>query len=182
MKRCQYDVVILVKTFPEANVLKLAPHLTNAQEQVAYATRAMPTPHFKDISDIECQLSSVLLTVVRSTAGQNRLYDQACAALRSAPTWSKPAVEPYLEPFTCRVESRRTDRRYLAALLRQLVLKECRNIRPSASRRGQSSRIARRCEGDIYSVTEKPEWGIEIDEEDAAKAPLTEGPLEWRLG
>ena len=31
-------------------------------------------------------------------------------------------------------------------------------------------------------VSEKPGWGIEIDEKEAAKAPFTESPAEWRLG
>ena len=31
-------------------------------------------------------------------------------------------------------------------------------------------------------VSEKPGWGIEIDEKEAAKAPFTGQPVEWRLG
>ena len=70
----------LLKTLGGAGLLGLAsPREQRAQEQVARATRAMPTPKIKDISVIECQPEGVRLTVVKITTDQDGLYGYGCA-------------------------------------------------------------------------------------------------------
>ena len=44
-----------LKSIASAGLLGATTPLIQAQEQVARATRAMPTPRIKDISVIECQ-------------------------------------------------------------------------------------------------------------------------------
>jgi mannonate dehydratase len=70
-----------------------------AQEQVARATRGMPSPRIKDISVIECQPNGVRLTVVNVTTDQDGLYGYGCATFTQRADLVKPAVEKYLKPF-----------------------------------------------------------------------------------
>ena len=70
-----------------------------AQEQVARATRAMPTPKIKDVSVIECQPEGVRLTVVKITTDQDGLYGYGCATFTQRADLVKPAVERYLKPL-----------------------------------------------------------------------------------
>jgi mannonate dehydratase len=76
-----------------------SPREQKAQEQVARATRAMPSPRIKDISVIECQPAGVRLTVVKITTDQDGLYGYGCATFTQRADLVKPAVERYLKPF-----------------------------------------------------------------------------------
>ena len=84
----------------DGGLLGLAsPREQKAQEQVARATRAMPSPRIKDISVIECQPAGVRLTVVKITTDQDGLYGYGCATFTQRADLVKPAVESYLKPF-----------------------------------------------------------------------------------
>ncbi|MBT9329944.1 starvation-sensing protein RspA [Acidipila sp. 4G-K13] len=73
--------------------------MTQAQEQVERATRAMPLPRIKDISVIECEPAGSRLTVVKITTDQDGLYGYGCATFTQRADLVKPAVEKYLKPF-----------------------------------------------------------------------------------
>ncbi|WP_117297785.1 enolase C-terminal domain-like protein [Paracidobacterium acidisoli] len=92
-----------LKTAGSACALGLAPRLvqgmTQAQEQVERATRAMPLPRIKDISVIECEPAGSRLTVVKITTDQDGLYGYGCATFTQRADLVKPAVEKYLKPF-----------------------------------------------------------------------------------
>ena len=90
-----------------AGLLALTPRVSNAEEQVARATRGMPAPRIKDISVIECQPDGVRLTVVKITTDQDGLYGYGCATFTQRADLVKPAVEKYLKPFLL---GRTTDR------------------------------------------------------------------------
>lgn len=70
-----------------------------AQEQVARATRAMPSPKIKDVQVIECAPAGVRLTVVKILTDQDGLYGYGCATYTQRADLVKPAVERYLKPF-----------------------------------------------------------------------------------
>ena len=89
----------LLKNLAGAGSIALAPRLIQAEEQVARATRAMPTPRIKDISVIECQPQGVRLTVVKITTDQDGLYGYGCATFTQRADLVKPAVEKYLKPL-----------------------------------------------------------------------------------
>ncbi len=94
---------------PRRNLLKsvaaasgafaFAPRFAAAEEQAARATRALPSPHIKDISVIECEPQGVRLTVVKITTDQDGLYGYGCATFTQRADLVKPAVEKYLKPF-----------------------------------------------------------------------------------
>ena len=88
-----------LKTLAGAGALAMAPRFGEAEEQVARATRAMPTPRIKDISVIECEPQGVRLTVVKITTDQDGLYGYGCATFTQRADLVKPAVERYLKPF-----------------------------------------------------------------------------------
>lgn len=89
----------LLKSLAGTGSLALVPRMIQAEEQVARATRAMPTPRIKDISVIECQPQGVRLTVVKITTDQDGLYGYGCATFTQRADLVKPAVEKYLKPF-----------------------------------------------------------------------------------
>ena len=70
-----------------------------AQEQVARATRGMPSPIIKDVSVITCQPGGVRLIVVKITTDQAGLYGYGCATFTQRADLVVPAVEKYLKPF-----------------------------------------------------------------------------------
>ncbi len=89
----------LLKSMAGAGVLAVASRFGEAEEQVARATRAMPSPRIKDISVIECEPQGVRLTVVKITTDQDGLYGYGCATFTQRADLVKPAVERYLKPF-----------------------------------------------------------------------------------
>src|SRR5215471_12518283 len=70
-----------------------------ANQAVAQATRAMPSPVIKDISVIETAPAGVRLTVVKITTDQAGLYGYGCATFTQRADLIKPAVERYLKPL-----------------------------------------------------------------------------------
>jgi len=82
-----------------AGILSAAPRFTLAEAQTERATRAMPIPHIKDISVIECEPQGARLTVVKITTDQDGLYGYGCATFTQRADLVKPAVERYLKPF-----------------------------------------------------------------------------------
>ena len=70
-----------------------------AQEQVARATRGMPSPIIKDVSVIATQPSGSRLVVVKITTDQSGLYGYGCATFTQRADLVVPAVEKYLRPF-----------------------------------------------------------------------------------
>jgi mannonate dehydratase len=82
-----------------ATAAVLARREANAQEQVARATRAMPSPKIQDIQVIECAPAGVRLTVVKILTDQDGLYGYGCATFTQRADLVKPAVERYLKPF-----------------------------------------------------------------------------------
>jgi mannonate dehydratase len=77
----------------------MAPRHVAAQQAVAQATRAMPSPKIQDISVIETQPGGVRLTVVKVTTDQPGLYGYGCATFTQRADLVKPAVERYLKPL-----------------------------------------------------------------------------------
>src|SRR5688572_33431086 len=81
----------------------LAGHVTKrelaAQEQVARATRGMPSPKIKDLQVIECAPGGVRLIVVKVLTDQDGLYGYGCATFTQRADLIKPAVEKYLKPL-----------------------------------------------------------------------------------
>jgi mannonate dehydratase len=71
----------------------------SAEQAVAQATRAMPTPRIQDVSVIETAPQNVRLTVVKITTDQPGLYGYGCATFTQRADLVKPAVERYLKPF-----------------------------------------------------------------------------------
>ncbi len=70
-----------------------------AQEQVARATRGLPSPKIKDVSVINTQPGGVRLIVVKITTDQDGLYGYGCATFTQRADLVGPAVEKYLKPF-----------------------------------------------------------------------------------
>lgn len=89
----------LLKSIAGAGLFGLTAPLLPAEEQVARATRGMPTPRIKDISVIETEPAGVRLTVVKITTDQDGLYGYGCATFTQRADLVKPAVEKYLKPF-----------------------------------------------------------------------------------
>ena len=85
----------------------VAPRQLAADQAVAQATRAMPSPKIKDISVIETAPAGVRLTVVKITTDQPGLYGYGCATFTQRADLVKPAVERYLKPL---LVGRPTDR------------------------------------------------------------------------
>ncbi len=77
----------------------LTPRQATADQAVAQATRAMPSPKIKDISVIETAPGGVRLTVVKITTDQPGLYGYGCATFTQRADLVKPAVERYLKPL-----------------------------------------------------------------------------------
>jgi mannonate dehydratase len=72
---------------------------SKAQEQVAHATRGMPSPKIKDVSVIATQPGGSRLVVVKITTDQDGLYGYGCATFTQRADLVVPAVEKYLKPF-----------------------------------------------------------------------------------
>lgn len=89
----------LLKCLGGFSLMGLATPVVRAQEQVARATRGMPSPRIKDISVIESAPAGVRLTVVKITTDQDGLYGYGCATFTQRADLVKPAVERYLKPF-----------------------------------------------------------------------------------
>ncbi|MFN3322513.1 MAG: enolase C-terminal domain-like protein [Bryobacteraceae bacterium] len=70
-----------------------------AQNQVARATRGMPSPKIKDVQAIGTQPGGVRLIVVKITTDQDGLYGYGCATFTQRADLVIPAVEKYLKPF-----------------------------------------------------------------------------------
>jgi mannonate dehydratase len=70
-----------------------------AQEQVARATRAMPSPKIKDVQVIATSPSGLRLTVVKILTDQDGLYGYGCATYTQRAELVNAAVEKYLKPF-----------------------------------------------------------------------------------
>lgn len=70
-----------------------------AEQAVAQATRATPSPKIRDISVIETAPAGVRLTVVKVTTDQPGLYGYGCATFTQRADLVKPAVERYLKPL-----------------------------------------------------------------------------------
>jgi len=89
--------------------LSLTARFSFAQEKVARATRAMPSPRIKDISVIECEPAGVRLTVVKITTDQDGLYGYGCATFTQRADLVRPAVERYLRPLLLGKETDRIE-------------------------------------------------------------------------
>ena len=63
----------------EAPALGESPREIASRQAAAQATRALPSPHIKDISVIETAPAGVRLTVVKITTDQPGLYGYGCA-------------------------------------------------------------------------------------------------------
>jgi mannonate dehydratase len=85
----------------------VAPRQLAADQAVAQATRATPSPKIKDITVIETAPAGVRLTVVKVTTDQPGLYGYGCATFTQRADLVKPAVERYLKPL---LVGRPTDR------------------------------------------------------------------------
>jgi mannonate dehydratase len=70
-----------------------------AQQAVAQATRATPSPRIADVSVIETAPAGVRLTVVKITTDQAGLHGYGCATFTQRADLIKPAVERYLKPL-----------------------------------------------------------------------------------
>ncbi len=90
-------------------VLSIGARFAIAEEQVARATRATPSPHIKDIGVIECELAGVRLTVVKITTDQDGLYGYGCATFTQRAELVRPAVEKYLKPLLLGKETDRIE-------------------------------------------------------------------------
>ncbi len=97
----------VLKSIAGAGFMGIATRFSKAEEQVVKATRAVPSPHIKDISVIECEPEGVRLTVVKVTTDQDGLYGYGCATFTQRADLVKPAVEKYLKPLLL---GRRADR------------------------------------------------------------------------
>jgi len=80
-------------------VTPLTANQAAANQAVAQATRAMPSPTIRDISVIETAPGGVRLSVVKITTDQPGLYGYGCATFTQRADLVKPAVERYLKPL-----------------------------------------------------------------------------------
>jgi mannonate dehydratase len=76
-----------------------SPREAAAQQQVAKATRGMPSPKIRDIKVITCAPAGVRLIVVKIITDQPGLYGYGCATFTQRADLVVPAVERYLKPF-----------------------------------------------------------------------------------
>src|SRR5688572_10818633 len=77
----------------------LTPRQLTAQENVARATRAMPSPKIKDIQVIATAPAGLRLTVVKVLTDQDGLYGYGCGTYTQRAELVNVAVEKYLKPF-----------------------------------------------------------------------------------
>ncbi len=70
-----------------------------AQEQVARATRATPSPKIKDVQVISTAPAGLRLPIVKVITDQDGLYGYGCATFTQRADLVVPAVEKYLKPF-----------------------------------------------------------------------------------
>ena len=126
----------LLQSIGAAGLLGLAgPREQQAQEAVARATRGMPAPRIKDIGVIESQPAGVRLTVVKIIDRSGRPLRLRLRHFHAArrPGEARRGEVPEAVPAR---QDHGSDRRYLAILLRQLLLEE----RPGAEQRHQRRR------------------------------------------
>ncbi len=77
----------------------LAAREVAAQERVARATRALPSPKIKDIQVIATAPVGLRLIVVKVITDQDGLYGYGCATYTQRADLVVPAVEKYLKPL-----------------------------------------------------------------------------------
>jgi len=77
----------------------LTPRQIAAQEKVARATRATPSPKIKDVQVIATAPVGLRLAVVKIVTDQDGLYGYGCATYTQRADLVVPAVEKYLRPF-----------------------------------------------------------------------------------
>src|SRR5438874_102661 len=70
-----------------------------AQEQVARATRGMPSPKIRDVTVIETAPAGLRLTVVKITTDQDGLYGYGCGTFTQRADLVVEAVNRYVKPF-----------------------------------------------------------------------------------
>lgn len=70
-----------------------------AQETVAKATRAMPSPIIKDVQVIQTAPAGLRLPVVKIVTDQDGLYGYGCACFTQRADVVVVAIEKYLKPF-----------------------------------------------------------------------------------
>ncbi|MFN7924209.1 MAG: enolase C-terminal domain-like protein [Bryobacteraceae bacterium] len=70
-----------------------------AQERIARATKALPSPKIKDVQVIAVQPAGVRLIVVKVITDQDGLYGYGCATFTQRADLVVPAVEKYLKPL-----------------------------------------------------------------------------------
>src|SRR5580698_4143154 len=99
----------LLQSLAGTGLLGIASRYSAAQEQAARAMRAMPSPHIKDISVIECEPAGARLTVVKITTDQDGLYGYGCATFTQRAELVRPAVEKYLKPLLLGKETDRIE-------------------------------------------------------------------------
>ncbi len=72
---------------------------SSAEEQVARATRATPSPKIKDVQVIATAPVGLRLVVVKVITDQDGLYGYGCGTFTQRADLVVPAVEKYLRPF-----------------------------------------------------------------------------------
>jgi len=77
----------------------LATRAADAQQRVAVATRAMPSPKIKDMQVIATAPQGLRLVVVKILTDQDGLYGYGCGTFTQRADLVVPAVEKYLRPF-----------------------------------------------------------------------------------
>ncbi|MBI4908389.1 MAG: starvation-sensing protein RspA [Acidobacteria bacterium] len=70
-----------------------------AAQQVARATRGLPSPKIKDVQVIQTAPGGLRLPVVKVLTDQDGLYGYGCACFTQRADLVVPAVEKYLRPF-----------------------------------------------------------------------------------
>src|SRR2546421_3714334 len=77
----------------------LTARYSRAQDAVQRATRAMPSPHIKDVQVIATAPAGSRLTVVKIVTDQDGLYGYGCATFTQRAEVVNLAIEKYLRPF-----------------------------------------------------------------------------------
>src|SRR6516165_9721057 len=77
----------------------LTPRQLRAQEATQRATRAMPSPHIKDVQVIATAPQGSRLSVVKILTDQDGLYGYGCATFTQRAEVVNLAVRNYLKPF-----------------------------------------------------------------------------------
>jgi mannonate dehydratase len=80
-----------------------------AQQRVAQATRAMPSPKIKDVQVIATAPAGLRLVVVKILTDQDGLYGYGCGTFTQRADLVVPAVERYLKPFIVGMNADRID-------------------------------------------------------------------------